>query len=115
MALSNHSWIRKRYSVVLQRTAMELAGESCIALEETPARKQILVSRSFRPNVTDYDTLHSFLAGYIARAAEKLRGQHSLAKNLTLFISSDNHVDHHRSNSLSINLSQYTALIRARV
>jgi len=117
LALSNHSWIRKRYSVVLQRTAMELAGESCIALEETPARKQILVSRSFRPKVSDYDTLHSFLAGYISRAAEKLRGQHGLAKNMTLFIASGSHADHQHSNSLSINLSQYTAdtatLIRA--
>lgn len=109
LALSNHSWIRKRYSVVLQRTAMELAGESCITLEDTPARKQILVSRSFRPKVTDCDTLHSFLAGYISRAAEKLRGQNSLTKNMTLFISSGSHVDHKHSNSLSINLSQYTA------
>ncbi|MEH6455634.1 MAG: Y-family DNA polymerase [Cocleimonas sp.] len=117
LALSNHSWIRKRYSVVLQRTAMELAGESCIALEETPARKQILVSRSFRPKVTDYNTLHSFLAGYISRAAEKLRDQGSVTKNITMFVSSGSHADHSHSNSLSINLSQYTAdtatLIRA--
>ena len=125
LALSNHSWIRKRYSVVLQRTAIELAGESCIALEETPARKQILVSRSFRPKVTNYDKLHSFMAGYIARAAEKLRGQHSLTKNLTIFIHTkpqknydkNFQADKYYSRNLSINLSQYTAdtatLIRA--
>ena len=117
LALSNHSWVRKKYSVVLQRTAMELAGECCIELEETPARKQILVSRSFRPKVTDYNLLHSFLAGYISRAAEKLRGQGSVAKNMTLFISSGSHAEHRHSNSISINLSQYTAdtatLIRA--
>ena len=117
LALSNHSWIRKKYSVVLQRTAMELAGKSCIELEQTPARKQILVSRSFRPKVTDYNTLHSFIAAYISRAAEKLRGQGSVAKNMTLFISSGSHVEHKHSNSISINLSQYTAdtatLIRA--
>lgn len=117
LALSNHNWIRKKYSVVLQRTAMELAGESCIELEETPARKQILVSRSFRPKVTDYNLLHSFLAGYISRAAEKLRDQGSVTKNITMFVSSGSHADHSHSNSISINLSQYTAdtatLIRA--
>jgi len=117
LAFSNHSWVRKKYSVVLQRTAMELVGESCIELEDTPARKQILVSRSFRPKVTDYNTLHSFLAGYISRAAEKLRDQGSVAKNMTLFISSGSHAEHRHSNSISINLSQYTAdtatLIRA--
>lgn len=117
LALSNHSWIRKRYSVVLQRTAMELAGESCIGLEEVQARKQILVSRSLRPKVSNYATLNSYLAGYISRGAEKLREQHSLTKNVTLFISSGSHADKRYSNSLSINLSQYTAdtstLIRA--
>ncbi|MCL4112483.1 UNVERIFIED_CONTAM: hypothetical protein GTU68_039393 [Idotea baltica] len=117
LALSNHSWIRKKYSVVLQRTAMELAGESCIELDETTARKQILVSRSFRPKVTDYNTLHSFLAGYISRAAEKLRDQGSVTKNITMFVSSGSHAEHSHSNSISINLSQYTAdtatLIRA--
>lgn len=117
LALADHAWIRRRYNVVLQRTAMELAGESCIALDDTPARKQILVSRSFRPKVTDYNTLHGFMAGYISRAAEKLRSQNSLAKNMTLFIESGSHANHQHANSLSINLSQYTAdtatLIRA--
>ena len=117
LALSNHSWIRKKYSVVLQRTALELAGESCIELEDTPARKQILVSRSFRPKVSDYNTLHSFMAGYISRAAEKLRDQGSVTKNINLFVSSGSHAEHSHANSISINLSQYTAdtatLIRA--
>lgn len=125
LAFANHTWVRKRYSVVLQRTAMELAGKSCIALEDTPARQQILVSRSFRPKVSDYDLLHSYIAGYIGRAAEKLRGQHSVCKNLTLFIKSKPQKNYDRNfetsngytNSISINLSQYTAdtatLIRA--
>ncbi len=117
LAQADHTWIRRRYNVVLQRTAMELAGKSCISLEDSPARKQILVSRSFRPKVSDYTILHSLMAGYISRAAEKLREQGSLAKNLTLFIESGSHAAHQHSNSLSINLSQYTAdtatLVRA--
>jgi len=117
LATADHRWIRRRYSVVLQRTAMELAGTPCINLEESPPRQQILVSRSFRPKVTEYNKLRALMAGYISRAAEKLRGQQSLAKNITLFIRTGSHQVDTYSNSISINLSQYTAdtatLIRA--
>ncbi len=128
LALSNHSWIRKRYSVVLQRTAMELAGKPCIQLENIPARKQILVSRSFRPKVSDQDKLYGFIAAYISRAAEKLRDQKSLSKCLTIFIRTKNQKSYNKTNyhqenyygsSKTIRLSQYTAdtatLIRAGI
>lgn len=123
LANADHSWVRRRYSIVLQRTAMELAGESCIELDHTIERKQILVSRSFRPKITEYQLLCSFMSGYISRAAEKLRSQKSLTKNITLFIRTKSQEDHNNAhnenyaNSISINLSQYTAdtatLIRA--
>ncbi len=109
LAHANHAWIRQRYSVVLQRTAMELAGESCIEMDQTSERQQILVSRSFRPKITDYNKLHSFISGYISRAAEKLRSQKSLAKNMTLFIRTNSRLAQGYSNTININLSQYTA------
>ncbi len=125
LALADHGWIRKHYSVVLQRTAMELAGTSCIELDDMSIRQQILVSRSFRPKVEDYTQLHSFISGYISRAAERLRTQKSLTKHLSLFIHTppqqfddqSKSKDNSYSNSISIKLSQYTAdtstLIRA--
>ncbi|MEE9351712.1 MAG: Y-family DNA polymerase [Thiotrichaceae bacterium] len=118
LANADHRWIRQRYSVVLQRTAMELAGISCIEMADTPDRKQILVSRSFRPKVTEYGLLRQFVAGYVSRAAEKLRSQHSLAKNITIFIrTKSERLESSHANTRSINLSQYTAdtatLIRA--
>lgn len=110
LAAADHRWIRQRYGVVLQRTAMELAGINCIEMTETVERKQILVSRSFRPKVTDYKTLRQFVSGYTSRAAEKLRGQHSLAKNITVFIRPKSEkLDSNYANTRSINLSQYTA------
>ncbi len=118
LASADHRWIRQRYSVVLQRTAMELAGISCIKREDTAERKQILVSRSFRPKVTDYLQLRQFVAGYVSRAAEKLRTQHSLTKNITIFVRTKaEKLESSHANTRSINLSQYTAdtatLIRA--
>lgn len=109
LARSDSSWIRKRYDVVLQRTAMELAGMPCLDTEIPTERQQILVSRSFRPKITDYQSLSRALAGYISRAAEKLRGQGSLCKNLTVFIHTNPHQDDFYRNTKSINLSQYTA------
>lgn len=122
LAHADHRWIRQRYSVVLQRTAMELAGISCIEMEDAPDRQQILVSRSFRPKVTDHQVLQQFVAGYVSRAAEKLRSQQSLTKNMTVFIRTKSEVKGsstgtNYANTRNINLSQYTAdtatLIRA--
>lgn len=72
--------IRRRFSVVLERTVRELRGESCLALEEiAPDRRQIMVSRSFGVAVYERAELGEAVAHHIARAAEKLRAQRSLA------------------------------------
>ncbi|WP_439955247.1 Y-family DNA polymerase, partial [Klebsiella pneumoniae] len=48
LARANPVFIRKNFSVVLERTVRELNGESCISLEEAPPPKQqIVCSRSF--------------------------------------------------------------------
>ena len=45
--------VRKRFSVVAERTVRELNGISCIPLEETPPHPQnIIVSRGFKNRVT---------------------------------------------------------------
>ena len=79
--------IRSRFSVVLERTVRELRGSSCIDLEEAvPDRQQIMVSRSFGHLVTDLDELEEAVASYIARAAEKLRCQDSLAGAVQVYV-----------------------------
>ena len=48
LAQANTAFIRKNFSVILERTVRELNGESCISLEEAPpAKQQIVCSRSF--------------------------------------------------------------------
>ena len=45
-------FIRKKFSVVLERTVRELRGESCIQIDDHPEpKKQIVVSRSFRGKI----------------------------------------------------------------
>jgi len=77
----------ERFSVVLQRTVMELRGVSCLALEEiAPAKKQIISSRAFGKYVYTLPELGEAVATYIARAAEKLRQQRSVAGALQVYI-----------------------------
>lgn len=79
--------IRARFSVVLERTVLELRGIPCIELEDAPApRQQLMVSRSFGLPVTQKEDLGRALAHFTARAAEKLRAQDCVAGNLSLFI-----------------------------
>jgi DNA polymerase V len=79
--------IRSRFSVVLERTVRELRGIACIDLEEVvPDRQQIMVSRSFGHLVHDLAELEEAVASYIARAAEKLRSQDSLAGAVQVYV-----------------------------
>lgn len=79
--------IRARFSVVLERTVRELRGVSCLDLEEVaPPKQQIMSSRSFGQYVYDLDELREAVASYIAKAAEKLRAQDSLAGAVQVYI-----------------------------
>lgn len=79
--------IRHQFSVVTERTVMELRGISCLALEEVaPAKQQIMCSRSFGVPVTHLAELREAVTRYVTRAAEKLRHQSSVAGAVHVFI-----------------------------
>jgi len=87
LALTNPTFVRKNFSVVLERTVRELNGESCIALEEAPPTKQqIVCSRSFGEKITEVDSLRQAICQYAERAAEKLRGEHQFCRHISVFI-----------------------------
>lgn len=80
--------IRKRFSVVLQRTVYELNGIPCIPLEqERTTKDQIIFSRSFSSPVQGEDALRQVLSIYGAQASRRLRGQGSVVQNLSVFAS----------------------------
>lgn len=79
--------IHQGYSVVLARTVRELRGEACIAMEDfAPNKQQIICSRSFGQLVGSLHDLSEAVSTYVARAAEKLRRQGSLAGSVYVFI-----------------------------
>ncbi|MBD1400388.1 translesion error-prone DNA polymerase V subunit UmuC [Pelovirga terrestris] len=87
LARMDSRFLRKKYSVVMARTLMELNGESCLDLEEiTPVKKQIVCSRSFGEKITDKSQVRQALCEFAARAAEKLRKEQQRATVMTAFI-----------------------------
>ena len=87
LAECNLKTLRNQFSVVLERIARELRGESCLPLEQLPSpKKQIAVSRSFGQPVLTVDAVQSALSNFITRAAEKLRSEKQCARLLTVFM-----------------------------
>ncbi|MDN7919202.1 Y-family DNA polymerase [Burkholderia gladioli] len=78
--------IRRRFSVVLERTVRELNGEACLDIDDIAERQQIVCSRSFGAEVTQVEGLVDAMTEFVAKAAERLRGQQLLASQLQVFI-----------------------------
>jgi DNA polymerase V len=79
--------VRRRFSVVLEKTVRELQGMQCIELDDAPPPKQqIMVSRSFGHAVTRGVDLATAITEFTSRAAEKLRNQQSSAGAVVVFI-----------------------------
>ncbi len=79
--------VRRRFSVVLEKTVRELQGVQCIEVDDAPANKQqIMVSRSFGHTVTKGNELSTAITEFTSRAAEKLRRQKSAAGAINVFI-----------------------------
>ncbi len=78
--------VRRRWSVVLERTVRELQGVSCIGLEDGPTvKKEIASTRSFGHAVTELVDLIEAITEFSSRAAVKLRKQGSLANQVMCF------------------------------
>lgn len=88
-AEKKESWVRSHFSKPGWQTWKELNGISCIDTSEVAQRQTICTSRSFGNLVTDYDELQASVASFAASCANKLRGQHSLASAVTVFVSSN--------------------------
>ena len=87
------SWvIRKHFNVVLERTARELRGAPCLAIEEfSPGKQQIICSRSFGHRITAYEEMHQAICAYAERAAEKLREEKQFCRFISVFLRTSPH------------------------
>ncbi|WP_323030405.1 DUF4113 domain-containing protein, partial [Castellaniella sp.] len=87
LALADRHALRRRYSIILAKTAQELCGEPAIDWEDAPPPKQqVMSTRSFGLPVRDLAELEQAVSLFTSRAAEKLRLQHSHAAAVQVFI-----------------------------
>jgi DNA polymerase V len=107
---ANDIWLRKTFSVNILRTVMELRGEPCFSLHESPPqRKSLVCSRSFGVKVSSLTDLNEALACYTAQAAQTLREEKLLASVLSIFLQTSPFDPKPYTNSAALTLSEPTA------
>lgn len=88
-AEKKESWVRSHFNLPGIRTWMELNGHPCIDTAEIKQRQSICTSRSFGEMVCDLDNLREAIAEFAFSCANKLRAQHSVAAEVSVFIASN--------------------------
>ncbi|MGJ7462326.1 Y-family DNA polymerase [Halomonas sp. MA07-2] len=92
LAQADPKEIRRRFSVTLERTALELRGIPCIEMNNTDEpRQRIMTSRSFGKLTEERGEVHEALRQFGQRSAEKLRAQDSLARAVYVFLKTNRH------------------------
>ncbi|MCX5508222.1 translesion error-prone DNA polymerase V subunit UmuC [Pseudomonas sp. BJa3] len=87
LAKADPQMLRDKFSVVVEKTARELAGTPCLELDEAdPPKQEICCSRMFGKRLTELAPIKQAVATYTARAAEKLRDQGSVCKRMRVSI-----------------------------
>lgn len=87
LAKADPRMLRDKFSVVVEKTARELAGVPCLELDEAaPPKQEICCSRMFGKRLSDLAPIKQAVATYAGRAAEKLRAQGSVCKRMRVSI-----------------------------
>ncbi len=87
LAEINPQGIRRKFSVVLERTVRELRGERCLDIDDDiSSKKQIVVSRSFGQRISNLKELRPIVSNFAVRAAEKLRNERQKCSQVSVFV-----------------------------
>jgi len=87
LARADTQMLRDKFSVVIEKTARELAGTPCLALDDPdPPRQEICCSRMFGHRLDTLPPIREAVATYMMRASEKLRAQQSLCRKIRISI-----------------------------
>ena len=103
-------WIRKHFSVVLERTVRELNGLACIPLEEAVAEnRHRCCSRSFGTPITERADLEEAITYFATRVTERMRREGLIGQYVQPFVTTKNNTaDPHYSNAYTMALPEPT-------
>ena len=83
-------WIKKRFSVVLMRTVLELRGEICLELEEPEgSRKSLMCGRSFGTPLKELEYIRPALTHFVQNAVGRLWKYKQAASAITVYLSTN--------------------------
>lgn len=86
---ANANYMKRQFSINMERIVLELNGIQCFALEsDVKPRKEIIASRSFGRRVECYNELVEAITTFVARASRKARQQSSVCGAVSVFIRS---------------------------
>lgn len=105
LVLADLATLRRQFSVVLEKTVLELRGTACLSVDHEPApQQQIMCSRSFGAPVFELSALVEVVSQFTERVAEKARQQGAVASALHVFIATSPHRPQDRQHSPSATL-----------
>ena len=95
----SEGYVRKLFSITGVRTWRELKGLPSIDLKSQPQQQSIMHSRTFAYMIPDLNGLKKEVSNFMAAACSKLRGQGSVCRCVSVFVSTNPH---------RLDLQQYT-------
>lgn len=103
--------IERAFSTAGLHTYQELKGQPCIRLDRSDRQKSIMQSHTFAYMIADKDALAHEIRGFATRCCARLREQHGLCSNVTLFVATNRHHQDllQYSNSASVKLPSPTS------
>jgi len=88
-ANKSESWVKNHFHKPGYQTWLELNGVACIDTTEVVRNQNICTSRSFGDMISDLPQLKASIATFASSCANKLRGQHSGARSVSVFVCSN--------------------------
>ena len=85
----SEGWVSSHLTKPGVQVWLELNGHPCIDTAELQRKKTICTSRSFGEMISDLESMKASIATFASSCANKLRGQASAAKSVTVFVASN--------------------------
>lgn len=109
LSMIDESFAKKSLSVKGLTTVLELRGIKCIKLQEERAKqKEIIISRSFGLDVSNYKSLRESVSCFAITAVNTMRSLDLYAKTLLVFITSNPFKENFCAYQKEVNFDFYT-------
>ena len=109
LAAADKGWLRQQFGVHGERMCLELNGVPCIDEEPATPRSQVMVSRSLKDAVTEFQQLREILCLFVEKAGRILRQEGMMAAAVHVVLRTSRYeTEQLYANSASVALGMHT-------